>query len=100
MKEIVGNSTSNLALFSALRPPNTTSTLDLWTNGSKTDKFIISRGLKAYSSCWLEFLGLPFQAPVYESILEILDDKVLPNLKEPTLLMDFYVDAYNSGSFS
>ena len=33
----------------------------------------------------------------YVAVLEILHQKVIPNLASPVSLMDFFVDAYNSG---
>lgn len=52
---------------------------------------------KAFSDCWISLLALPMDHHTYSAVLEILHSQVIPNLSDPTALMDFLVDAYNSG---
>ena len=54
---------------------------------------------KSFSDCWMSFLGLEMDQSIYSSVLDILHSKVIPNLADPTALMDFLVDAYNSGTY-
>ena len=101
LRELALNSGILLVLLSNLNPPRKIFNALCEMNALNTNKAqSFPNRTKAYSECWLELLGLPFQSKIYESILEILDEKVLPNLKEPALLMDFYVDAYNTGDLT
>lgn len=52
---------------------------------------------KAFSDCWLGFLGLKMNQATYISILEILHQTLIPKMTSPVALMDFLVDAYDSG---
>ena len=90
------NLVSFFALLSALKTPVMDQQNLLYFADYKGK--LSSRSEKAYSECWISFLSNPLPAKLYASILERLDEQVLPNLKEPTLLMDFYVDAYNTGN--
>jgi U3 small nucleolar RNA-associated protein 19 len=53
---------------------------------------------KQFADCWINFCSLPMKSEVYQQILEILP-KVIQEMSDPTKLMDFLVDAYNSGGF-
>ncbi|KAL2917284.1 Maturation and nuclear export of 40S ribosomal subunits interacting protein [Polyrhizophydium stewartii] len=52
---------------------------------------------RAFSECWLEFLRNPLPREIYRAILETMHQALIPRLSEPVLLMDFLVDAYNTG---
>ncbi len=52
---------------------------------------------KAFSECWIMLLSHEMDQSIYACVLDILHSKVIPNLTDPTALMDFLVDAYNSG---
>lgn len=67
-------------------------------NGDKTSQ--VSNPIsfkKSFSDCWIAFLGQKMNQPTYIKILEVLHVKVIPKLVDPMKLMDFLVDAYNSG---
>lgn len=52
---------------------------------------------KVFSEAWLQFLTLPMNQATYSLVLDILHDRIIPNLSEPVKLIDFLVDAYDSG---
>eukprot|EP00842_Homolaphlyctis_polyrhiza_P003115 jgi/Hompol1/3804/HPOL_003357-RA len=52
---------------------------------------------KAFSSCWLAYMRHPLSKQTYRAILESLHQQIIPHLTQPVLLMDFLVDAYNTG---
>ena len=64
---------------------------------SKNSFMNFAKYKKAFSECWIMFLSQKMDQLIYVRILEILHSKVIPNLTDPTVLMDFLVDAYNSG---
>jgi U3 small nucleolar RNA-associated protein 19 len=67
-------------------------------NGDKQNLIVTQNHYRiAFSECWLSFLTLPFDADLYQKILEIMHKKVMPFMTNPSALMDFMVDAYNSG---
>jgi U3 small nucleolar RNA-associated protein 19 len=67
-------------------------------NGDKQNLIITQNHYRiAYSECWLAFLTLPFDSELYQKILEMIHKKVMPSMTNPSALMDFMVDAYNSG---
>ena len=56
-------------------------------------------GKKVYSDAWLAFLSHSMDNKTLKKVLIELDS-VIPNLEDPRLLADFYVDSYNqSGIF-
>lgn len=68
------------------------------TNGDKINHIMVPKSYqRAFSDCWLASLTLPLKFGIYKSILESIHQKVIPNMTNPTSLMDFFVDAYNSG---
>ncbi|KAJ3276866.1 hypothetical protein HDV01_002921 [Terramyces sp. JEL0728] len=75
-------------------------TTELTAFGEKTNQIKVPQVYqKAYTGSWLTFLEFPMSTLIYRSILEILHAKIIPNLYDPTKLMDFLVVAYNSGGF-
>jgi hypothetical protein len=66
--------------------------------GDKNNQILVEKQYQsAFSECWLAFATLPFDSTLYQQILEMIHKKVIPFMINPTLLMDFFVDAYNSG---
>ncbi|KAJ3257466.1 hypothetical protein HK103_004541 [Boothiomyces macroporosus] len=91
-------------LLSSLEPHSSDITMicgtELTSFGEKTNQVKVPQVYqKVYSDCWLRFLEFPMTAPIYRGILEILHARIVPNLYDPTKLMDFLVVAYNSGGF-
>ncbi|KAJ3145025.1 Nucleolar complex protein 4 [Irineochytrium annulatum] len=68
------------------------------TDHAKTKPGVVSSQKRVFSEAWLSFLrirGMP--PPLLKSILVILHNHVIPNMAQPTLLIDFLTDAYDSG---
>lgn len=51
---------------------------------------------KVYQNALLSILSLKLSNSQYKSILLILNKRILPNLAQPTRLMDFLTDCYNT----
>ncbi|RUS32337.1 CBF/Mak21 family-domain-containing protein [Jimgerdemannia flammicorona] len=54
---------------------------------------------RALSDCWLAFLRLPLPSDVYKKTLLIVHKRIMPHMPQPTLLMDFLTDSYNTGGW-
>ncbi|XP_028404522.1 nucleolar complex protein 4 homolog B-like [Dendronephthya gigantea] len=52
---------------------------------------------KVFTNAWVPFLGLPLDKALYRQVLIMLEDKVIPHLVDPKILMDFLVDSYDIG---
>lgn len=52
---------------------------------------------KVFTSAWMSFLALNLDDNLYRQVLVVLEDKVIPHLVDPKVLMDFLVDSYNIG---
>ncbi|KAI8854765.1 hypothetical protein BC829DRAFT_439045 [Chytridium lagenaria] len=52
---------------------------------------------RAFSEAWLEFLRLPLESALLKKIMLSLHRRVIPYLSDPTLLIDFLIDAYDAG---
>ncbi len=52
---------------------------------------------KVFTDAWISFLSLQLDNSLYRQVLVILEDKVIPHLVDPKVLMDFLVDSYNNG---
>lgn len=52
---------------------------------------------KVFTNAWMAFLGLPLDKVLYRQVLIMLEDKVIPHLVDPKILMDFLVDSYDIG---
>lgn len=57
----------------------------------------VSEHKRLYSSTWLEFLNCKLSATMYRRVLQILHDKVMPNLTSPLILCDFLTQSYDVG---
>ncbi|KAI8929822.1 CBF/Mak21 family-domain-containing protein [Entophlyctis helioformis] len=97
---------SAFAIISKLRPaPSNAGQMSVLCEGSMTGmdnskNNSLDRALnyqRAFSDCWLAFMRYPLPKDIYKAILESLHQKIIPHLHQPVLLMDFLVDAYNSG---
>ena len=51
---------------------------------------------KVFTSAWTSFLNLPLDVDIHRLVLVALE-KVMPNLLNPKILMDFLTDSYNIG---
>jgi hypothetical protein len=51
---------------------------------------------KEFSECWLNFVTLQMDKDLFIKVLERIH-LVIPHLREPVRLMDFFVDVYNNG---
>ncbi|CAL4143358.1 unnamed protein product, partial [Meganyctiphanes norvegica] len=70
-------------------------------NKKKTDK---SASTKAYAAAernidiiWMEVIRYPLTVDLYRRSLVHIPDKVMPHLKQPILLCDFFMESYNLG---
>ena len=52
---------------------------------------------KVFTSAWMSFLALTLDNNLHRQVLVVLEDKVIPYLVDPKILMDFLVDSYNIG---
>lgn len=52
---------------------------------------------KVFTDAWMSFLSLQLDNSLYRQVLVKLEDKVIPHLIDPKILMDFLVDSYNIG---
>ena len=52
---------------------------------------------KVFTRAWMAFLALTLDNGLYRQVLVVLEDKVIPHLVDPKILMDFLVDSYNIG---
>ena len=50
-----------------------------------------------FSDCWLKILRCTISSEALKKVLLNMHRKVIPYLTQPTLLIDFLTDAYNSG---
>ncbi|KAJ2999668.1 hypothetical protein HDV02_002156 [Globomyces sp. JEL0801] len=67
---------------------------------SKTNQILVPNSYqRQFSDCWITFLRFPMNSVTYKGILETMHQSIIPFLSQPTSLMDFLVDAYNSGGF-
>ncbi|ANB14043.1 Noc4p [Sugiyamaella lignohabitans] len=51
----------------------------------------------AFQKAWLAGLRLPQSSSQYKEVLNILHQRIIPNMQKPQLLMDFLTDSYNAG---
>lgn len=52
---------------------------------------------KLFSSMWIDFLALELSPALYESVLTVLHDKVMPFMSNPLPLSDFLILSYSIG---
>ncbi|CAH1757990.1 18946_t:CDS:10, partial [Entrophospora sp. SA101] len=80
--------------------PTDSSEIDeFWTSHPAPSSILLQLGAhrKVFSDCWLSFFKLPMTEESYKKILSIMHKKIIPHMKQPTLLMDFLTDSYNAG---
>jgi hypothetical protein len=71
------------------------------SDGTKSNQILNPISCKKYfSDSWLGFLSMKLDQNTYLQVLELLHQKVIPNLINPVSLMDFLVDSYNGGFLS
>ena len=58
---------------------------------------VLSQHKKVFSSAWLAFLALPLTSEIHKKVLLSLHSRVIPQMTDPKLLMDFLTDSYNTG---
>ncbi|KAJ3083512.1 hypothetical protein HDU99_009005, partial [Rhizoclosmatium hyalinum] len=49
------------------------------------------------SEAWLGYLKIPMTVEIYKKVLLVIHKTVIPQLTQPTLLIDFLTDSYNAG---
>ncbi|CAJ0632637.1 15382_t:CDS:10 [Entrophospora sp. SA101] len=79
--------------------PTDSSEIDeFWTSHPAPSSILLQLGAhrKVFSDCWLSFFKLPMTEESYKKILSIMHKKIIPHMKQPTLLMDFLTDSYNA----
>ena len=94
-----GNPKTAYSILSQLKAtPDSFSELNLFCDASKisqmSDMTVYKR---VFSDCWISFLRQHLSDDIYKAVLESLHQKLIPQLSEPVLLMDFLVDAYDNG---
>lgn len=52
---------------------------------------------KAFTSAWMSFLSLQLDKNLYRRVMVMLDERVVPYLVDPKILMDFLMDSYDIG---
>lgn len=52
---------------------------------------------KYFSECWFAVLRCSMTFEMYRKILAVMHKRILPHLDQPTMLIDFLTDSYNSG---
>lgn len=52
---------------------------------------------RSFSAAWLEFLLLELPTRLYKSVLEVINDKIIPYMIKPILLYEFLSDSYSIG---
>ncbi|KAI9350202.1 CBF/Mak21 family-domain-containing protein [Obelidium mucronatum] len=52
---------------------------------------------RACSDAWLAYLKVPMNVETYKKILLVVHKTIIPQLNQPTLLIDFLTDSYNAG---
>ncbi|KAK9460198.1 CBF/Mak21 family-domain-containing protein [Lipomyces oligophaga] len=80
------------------------------SDAQEIDKFLVSVSVKtktpilklsgqkgALQDAWLALMKLPLQPDQYKRILQIMHQKIIPNINRPQLLMDFLTDSYDAG---
>lgn len=51
----------------------------------------------AFQKCWLAVLRLPQSTKQHHKVMAVLHKKLIPNMAQPQMLMDYLTDAYNDG---
>lgn len=57
----------------------------------------LSAHKRVFSDCWLALMKLPMTQESYKRILLIMHKKIIPHMPQPTLLMDYLTESYNTG---
>jgi U3 small nucleolar RNA-associated protein 19 len=57
----------------------------------------LSAHKRVFSDCWLALMKLPMTQESYKKILLIMHKKIIPHMPQPTLLMDYLTESYNTG---
>lgn len=87
------------------------STINVPSHGSKITNFLIKQSYKpeewkvakvkehkrAFDKMWLRFLKFKLPSSMYKKILVILHESIIPQMSDPTLLIDFLSAAYDVG---
>uniref|UniRef100_A0A671NUS4 Nucleolar complex associated 4 homolog n=1 Tax=Sinocyclocheilus anshuiensis TaxID=1608454 RepID=A0A671NUS4_9TELE len=87
------------------------STINVPSHGSKITHFLVKQAYKpeewkvaklkehkrAFEQMWLLFLKFKLPSSMYKKILVILHESIMPQMSDPTLLIDFLSAAYDIG---
>uniref|UniRef100_A0A673IXD5 Nucleolar complex protein 4 homolog n=1 Tax=Sinocyclocheilus rhinocerous TaxID=307959 RepID=A0A673IXD5_9TELE len=78
------------------------STINVPSHGSKITNFLVKQACKfehkrAFEQMWLLFLKFKLPSSMYKKILVILHESIMPQMSDPTLLIDFLSAAYDIG---
>ncbi|XP_058615140.1 nucleolar complex protein 4 homolog [Onychostoma macrolepis] len=87
------------------------STINVPSHGSKIKKFLVKQAYRpeewkvaklkehkrAFEQMWLLFLKYKLPSSMYKKILVILHESIMPQMSDPTLLIDFLSAAYDIG---
>ncbi|XP_002163603.2 nucleolar complex protein 4 homolog B [Hydra vulgaris] len=67
----------------------------------ESENFDLTKLIKKYpvvfSSAWLSFMQFSLPSKLQKKVLVDLDKKIMPNLSDPKMLIDFLTDSYNIG---
>ncbi|XP_016141683.1 nucleolar complex protein 4 homolog [Sinocyclocheilus grahami] len=87
------------------------STINVPSHGSKITHFLVKQAYKpeewkvaklkehkrAFEQMWLLFLKFKLPSSMYKKILVVLHESIMPQMSDPTLLIDFLSAAYDIG---